>query len=93
MTESYPELIDLIGRLFNSKDKKTCELALYVLRRQDARIATLQNENETLKKALKSMLTDVRPNGSVDVANRYRFADPVWEVKARTAIREGGGND
>ena len=83
MTESYPELIELIGRLVNSKDKKTCELALYVLRRQDARIATLQNENETLKKSLKSMWVDVPPAGSVDVANRYRFADPVWEVKAR----------
>ena len=78
MTDSYPELIELIGRLANSKDKKTCELALYVLRRQDARIETLQNENETLKKSLAALLTDAFQNGPVDVENRCRFADPVF---------------
>ena len=69
MTESYPELIDLIGRLFNSKDKKTCELALYVLRRQDARIATLQDENEILKKSLASLFPE---NGGVSTARGGR---------------------
>lgn len=40
-TPSYPALIELITRL-DGKDKKTCELALYCLNKQDKRDIKLQ---------------------------------------------------
>lgn len=43
MTDSYPALIELIGRL-EGKDRKTCELALYCLNKADKREAKLRDE-------------------------------------------------
>lgn len=51
MSEPYPALTELIGRL-GKKDKKTCELALYCLNKQDGRERMLRAENEKLRAAL-----------------------------------------
>ena len=62
----YPALVDLAKRL-KGKDRRTCELALYVLSRMDekaikrdarlwaaeVRVAELEAENEKLKRDLK----------------------------------------
>lgn len=67
MTESYPALIELIGRL-EGKDKKTCELALYCLNKADKREKRLRAENERLSAALKpfaavaELFVDEAPN-------------------------------
>lgn len=50
-TPSYPALIELISRL-EGKDQKTCELALYCLKKADERDKRLRAENEKLRAAL-----------------------------------------
>lgn len=56
MTDSYPALIELIGRL-EGKDRKTCELALYCLLAADRRDARLRRAHEELKQRYSALVT------------------------------------
>ena len=54
----FPALVELVQRL-EGKDRKTCELALYTLKKQDERLAKkderiveLETENAKLKETL-----------------------------------------
>ena len=51
----FPALAELASRL-EGKDKKTCELALYCLNKQDKRINRLNNRVEDLEAKLDNMI-------------------------------------
>ena len=56
----YPALVDLISRL-EGKDKKTCELALYCLKKQDIRVKKLHKRADELEgviRQIKSIASD-----------------------------------
>ena len=50
-TPDYPALVELASRL-EGKDKKTCELALYCLNKQDKRISKLNAKVDVYEIAL-----------------------------------------
>jgi len=51
MSESYPDLVELINRL-KGKDRKTCELALYCLNKSDERTKLLWRTIDSLRAEL-----------------------------------------
>lgn len=67
MSDSYPFLVDLITRLKqdgNDSDAKICEMALYVLQKQDKKIRDLQNKTDALQKRvahIDTMKEGIRP--------------------------------
>ena len=59
-TPDFPALVELAQRL-EGKDRKTCELALYTLKKQDARLAKRDKRIAELEKVLdnvKSIASD-----------------------------------
>ena len=54
-TPAYPALVELASRL-EGKDKKTCELALYCLNKQDKRINRLNKKIDDLETKLANMI-------------------------------------
>ena len=51
MSESYPDLVELISRL-KGKDRKTCELALYCLNEMDEKNKLLWKNIDNLRAEL-----------------------------------------
>jgi hypothetical protein len=74
-TPDFPALVELAQRL-EGKDRKTCELALYTLKKQDERLAKkdeLIAELEALVDARVKMYDDVL-SASVKTVNQLREA-------------------
>ena len=55
-TPDFPALVELAQRL-EGKDRKTCELALYTLKKQDERLAKKDVRIASLKAALDDAMT------------------------------------
>ena len=74
-TPDFPALVELASRL-EGKDRKTCELALYTLKKQDERLAKKDEriaELERLVDARVKMYDDVLSAG-VKTVNKLRAA-------------------
>jgi hypothetical protein len=87
-TPDFPALVELAQRL-EGKDRKTCELALYTLKKQDERLAKKDARIAELEAALKQS-SRTEPILASRIANLMDALEPFADLEIVTAAQWEG---